>query len=76
MKRKQIQAIKFIYEFELVNLFPPVKLIKSHLRLNKKAVMKIRMMGEVFPEGQVCTLLVCDSMCDFLGLRLNCDHLH
>ncbi|XP_010659992.1 FRIGIDA-like protein 2 isoform X2 [Vitis vinifera] len=51
-KGRQIQAMKFIYEFELVKLFPPVHLIKAHLRLTKKAVKKIRKKGKLSLEAQ------------------------
>lgn len=68
--------MKFIYEFELVKLFPPVHLIKAHLRLTKKAVKKIRKKGKLSLEAQVCTPLVHDSMSDFLCLRANCHPLH
>lgn len=66
MKEKQLQAIKFIYEFELLHVFPPVELIKAHLRCTRKAIKKIRKrVRKVSTEGQVCMPLVSDSMCLF-----------
>ncbi|CBI34291.3 unnamed protein product, partial [Vitis vinifera] len=56
-KGRQIQAMKFIYEFELVKLFPPVHLIKAHLRLTKKAVKKIRKKGKLSLEAQFIIFL-------------------
>lgn len=35
-KRKQIEAIKFIYEFGLVDKFPPFPLLRAHLQCAKK----------------------------------------
>ncbi|RVX18055.1 FRIGIDA-like protein 4a [Vitis vinifera] len=39
-KRKQIEAIKFIYEFGLVDKFPPFPLLRAHLQDAKRAHKK------------------------------------
>ncbi|XP_075671761.1 truncated FRIGIDA-like protein 1 isoform X2 [Castanea sativa] len=40
-KGKQLQAVKFIFEFELTEKFPPVPLLKAHLEDAKKAARKV-----------------------------------
>lgn len=34
--KNQLDAVRFIYAFELVEKFPPVPLLKAHLRQSKK----------------------------------------
>jgi hypothetical protein len=36
---KRLEAIRFIYAFEMVDKFPPVPLLKAHLKLAKKIAM-------------------------------------
>ncbi|KAL4618787.1 hypothetical protein ACB092_06G035100 [Castanea dentata] len=40
-KGKQLLAVKFIFEFELTEKFPPVPLLKAHLEDAKKAARKV-----------------------------------
>lgn len=40
-KGKQLLAVKFIFEFELTEKFPPVPLLKSYLKDAKKLAKKV-----------------------------------
>jgi hypothetical protein len=44
-KGKQLLAVKFIFEFELTEKFPPVPLLKSYLKDAKKLAVKVRKEG-------------------------------
>lgn len=45
-KDKQILAVKFIFEFELTDEFPPVPLLKAHVMDSKRSAQKIRRSGK------------------------------
>lgn len=53
-KGKQLLAVKFIFEFELTEKFPPVPLLKSYLKDAKKLATKVRKEGN---ESQVSLVI-------------------
>ncbi|XP_077217433.1 truncated FRIGIDA-like protein 1 [Tasmannia lanceolata] len=44
-KGKQLDAVNFVYAFELVNKFPPVPLLKAYLKESEKVAEEIRKEG-------------------------------
>ncbi|KAF9590704.1 hypothetical protein IFM89_036828 [Coptis chinensis] len=42
---KQLEAVKFVYAFELVDKFPPVPLLKDYFKQSKKVAQEIRNKG-------------------------------
>ncbi|KAF5177736.1 Frigida-like protein [Thalictrum thalictroides] len=42
---KQLEAVKFVYAFELVDKFPPVPLLKDYFKQSKKVAQDIRNKG-------------------------------
>ncbi|KAL5729742.1 hypothetical protein ACHQM5_002646 [Ranunculus cassubicifolius] len=44
-KGKQLEAVKFVYAFELVDKFPPVPLLKDYCKQSKKVAQDIRNKG-------------------------------
>ncbi|KAJ0079208.1 hypothetical protein Patl1_23427 [Pistacia atlantica] len=51
-KYQQLEAIRFIYEFDLVKQFPPVPLLKAHAKYAKEVANKIRKQGNNSPKAQ------------------------
>ncbi|KAH9688463.1 Inactive FRIGIDA-like protein 2 [Citrus sinensis] len=51
-KNRRLEAIRFIYEFELVDQFPPVPLLKGHAKYAKKVAKEIRKKGKNSFEAQ------------------------
>ncbi|XP_077214891.1 truncated FRIGIDA-like protein 1 [Tasmannia lanceolata] len=46
IKGKQLDAVYFVYAFELVNKFPPVPLLKTYLKESEKVAEEIRKRGK------------------------------
>ncbi|XP_039114196.1 truncated FRIGIDA-like protein 1 [Dioscorea cayenensis subsp. rotundata] len=44
-KGKQLDAVKYIQAFNLIDKYPPVPLLKSYLKATRKAVQEIRLKG-------------------------------
>nr|DAD20280.1 TPA_asm: hypothetical protein HUJ06_021743 [Nelumbo nucifera] len=42
---KHLEAVKFVFAFELVDKFPPVPLLKAHVKASKKVAQEIRKKG-------------------------------
>lgn len=52
-KGNQIIALKFIYEFEMTEQFPPVPLLVEYVKESKSLVQKIRMSGDINSQKMV-----------------------
>lgn len=52
-KGKQILAIKFIFEFELTDKFPPIPLLKAYVKETKKIAKKVCKEGKNSLKSQV-----------------------
>lgn len=63
VKNRRLEAIRFIYEFELVDQFPPVPLLKGHAKYAKKVAKEIRKKGKNSFEAQVLLSHVTFSCC-------------
>ncbi|OVA16043.1 Frigida-like [Macleaya cordata] len=44
-KKKQLDAVRFVYEFKLVDKFPPVPLLKAYLNESREAAEEFRQKG-------------------------------
>lgn len=55
-KDDRLQAIRYIYAFELVEKFPPVPLLRDHVSYTKELVVKIRKEGKHSKHAAVCHL--------------------
>ncbi|XP_077217303.1 FRIGIDA-like protein 2 [Tasmannia lanceolata] len=51
-KGKQLEAVYFVYAFELVNKFPPVPLLKAYLKESEKVAEEIRKRGNYTTRSQ------------------------
>lgn len=51
-KNRRLEAVRFVYEFELVDQFPPVPLLKGHAKYAKKVAKEIRKKGKNSFEAQ------------------------
>ncbi|XP_043693440.1 truncated FRIGIDA-like protein 1 [Telopea speciosissima] len=51
-KGKHIEAVKFIFAFELTEKFPPVPLLKAHVRESKKIGQEIKTRGNFSIQSQ------------------------
>lgn len=52
-KGNQIIALKFIYEFEMTEQFPPVPLLVEYVKESKSLVQNIRMSGDINSQKMV-----------------------
>lgn len=53
---KYLEAVRFIYAFELVDKFPPVPLLQDHLKDVKMAARTIWKKNKSSPKEKVCLL--------------------
>ncbi|XP_042490512.1 truncated FRIGIDA-like protein 1 [Macadamia integrifolia] len=51
-KGKHLEAVKFIFAFELAGKFPPVPLLKTHVKQSKKIGQEIRQKGNYSIQSQ------------------------
>lgn len=55
-KGKQLDAVKYIQAFNLIDKYPPVPLLKSYLKATRKAVQEIRLKGNYSTQNMVGVL--------------------
>eukprot|EP00268_Persea_americana_P015260 TRINITY_DN16972_c0_g2_i2.p2 TRINITY_DN16972_c0_g2~~TRINITY_DN16972_c0_g2_i2.p2 ORF type:complete len:114 (+),score=9.66 TRINITY_DN16972_c0_g2_i2:885-1226(+) len=56
-KSKQLDAVKFIYAFELVDKFPPVPLLNAYLKEAQRMAQVVRKRGNNSAQSLVCNCL-------------------
>lgn len=56
-KSKQLDAVKFIYAFELVDKFPPVPLLNAYLKEAQRIAQVVRKRGNNSAHSLVCNFL-------------------
>lgn len=52
-KGRQLDAVKFVYAFNLVEKYPPVPLLKAYIKEIKKAAQDVRNKGNNSSESEV-----------------------
>jgi len=62
-KGRQLDAVKFIYAFNIVDKFPPIPLLKAYITESKKVAQEVRKKGNYSLQAQVrvapnCALLL------------------
>jgi len=53
-KGRQLDAVKFIYAFNIVDKFPPVPLLKAYITESKKEAKEVRKKRNNPLQAQVC----------------------
>lgn len=70
-KGRQLDAVKFVYALNAVDIFPPIPLLKAYITESKKMAHGVRKKGNNSLQAQVCANSNCAPLSWSCALYLN-----